>query len=126
MSQSVHGHEVMEMMLAQGGQFTPASLKQAMAERFGAEARFHTCSASEMDAEALIDFLAARGKFIDSAEASRPAPTRSATTVNPAASASWRSLNSSPFAIFRPFSFPYSGRSPGVVWILFLPQSCCF
>lgn len=39
-----------------------------MAERFGAEARFHTCSASEMDAEALIDFLAARGKFIDSAE----------------------------------------------------------
>ncbi|BBT78587.1 YecH family metal-binding protein [Aeromonas allosaccharophila] len=68
MSQSVHGHEVMEMMLAHGGQFTRASLKQAMAERFGAEARFHTCSASEMDAEALIDFLAARGKFIDSAE----------------------------------------------------------
>ncbi|WP_438405586.1 DUF2492 family protein, partial [Aeromonas hydrophila] len=31
MSQSVHGHEVMEMMLAQGGQFTRASLKQAMA-----------------------------------------------------------------------------------------------
>ncbi len=50
------------------GQFTRASLKQAMAERFGAEARFHTCSASEMDAEALIDLLAARGKFIDSAE----------------------------------------------------------
>lgn len=68
MSQSVHGHEVMEMMLAHGGQFTCASLKQAMAERFGAEARFHTCSASKMDAEALIDFLAARGKFIDSAE----------------------------------------------------------
>ncbi|MGL6005695.1 YecH family metal-binding protein [Aeromonas sobria] len=68
MSQSVHGHEVMEMMLAQGGQFSRASLKHAMAERFGADARFHTCSASEMDAEALIDFLAARGKFIDSAD----------------------------------------------------------
>ncbi len=44
----------------------PASLKQAIDERFGAEARFHTCSASEMDAEALIDFLAKRGKFIES------------------------------------------------------------
>ncbi|QNF15178.1 DUF2492 family protein [Aeromonas jandaei] len=68
MSQSVHGHEVMEMMLEQDGQFTRASLKQAMAQRFGAEARFHTCSASEMDAEALIDFLAARGKFIEAGE----------------------------------------------------------
>lgn len=66
MTQSVHGHEVMEMMPAQGGQFTRASLKQAIDERFGAKARFHTCSASEMDAEALIDFLAKRGKFIES------------------------------------------------------------
>ncbi|MGL4794740.1 MAG: YecH family metal-binding protein [Aeromonas jandaei] len=68
MSQSVHGHEVMEMMLEQDGQFTRASLKQAMAQRFGADARFHTCSASEMDAETLIDFLAARGKFIEAGE----------------------------------------------------------
>ena len=68
MSQSVHGHEVMEMMLEQEGQFSRASLKHAMAERFGVDARFHTCSASEMDGEALIDFLAARGKFIDSSD----------------------------------------------------------
>ncbi|MFQ2191542.1 YecH family metal-binding protein [Aeromonas jandaei] len=68
MSQSVHGHDVMEMMLEQDGQFTRASLKQAMAQRFGADARFHTCSASEMDAEALIDFLAARGKFMEAGE----------------------------------------------------------
>ncbi|MFB2871976.1 YecH family metal-binding protein [Aeromonas jandaei] len=68
MSQSVHGHEVMEMMLEQDGQFTRASLKQAMAQRFGADARFHTCSASEMDAEALINFLTARGKFIEAGE----------------------------------------------------------
>ncbi|MEM0551987.1 MULTISPECIES: YecH family metal-binding protein [Aeromonas] len=68
MSQSVHGHEVMEMMLEQDGQFTRASLKQAMAQRFGADARFHTCSAREMDAEELIDFLAARGKFIEAGE----------------------------------------------------------
>lgn len=50
------------------GQFTRASLKQAIDEHFGADARFHTCSASEMDAEALIAFLAQRGKFIESAQ----------------------------------------------------------
>ena len=54
MSQSIHGHEVMEMMLEEGGHFTRASLREAIEARFGADARFHTCSASEMDAEALI------------------------------------------------------------------------
>jgi len=29
MSQSIHGHEVMEMMLEEGGHFTRASLKEA-------------------------------------------------------------------------------------------------
>ncbi|MCR6552857.1 YecH family protein, partial [Aeromonas sp. CPF2-S1] len=48
MSQSIHGHEVMEMMLEQESPFTRASLRAAIASRFGAEARFHTCSASEM------------------------------------------------------------------------------
>ena len=66
MSQSIHGHEVMEMMLEEGGHFTRASLKEAIEARFGADARFHTCSASGMDVEALIDFLAKRGKFIES------------------------------------------------------------
>jgi probable metal-binding protein len=56
----------MEMMLTQDGQFTRASLKQAIDAHFGTEARFHTCSASEMDAEALIELLARRGKFIES------------------------------------------------------------
>ena len=66
MSQSIHGHEVMEMMLEEGGHFTRASLKEVIEARFGADARFHTCSASEMDVEVLIDFLAKRGKFIES------------------------------------------------------------
>lgn len=68
MSQSIHGHEVMEMMLEEGGHFTRASLREAIEARFGADARFHTCSASEMDVEVLIDFLAKRGKFIESAQ----------------------------------------------------------
>ena len=64
MSHSIHGHEVMHFMLERGGSFTRQSLLTAIAERFGAEARFHTCSAENMTAEQLIDFLDAKGKFI--------------------------------------------------------------
>lgn len=65
MSTSIHGHEVMQFMLDQGDAFTRESLQAAIVGRFGADARFHTCSAKGMDAAALIDFLAARGKFVD-------------------------------------------------------------
>ena len=68
MNPSVHGHDVMHMMLELGGQFTRESLKSAIDTRFGSDARFHTCSAENMTAEQLIDFLQAKGKF----EASDP------------------------------------------------------
>ena len=42
----------------------PVGLKiDLVATEFGAEARYHTCSADGMDAAQLVDFLAARGKF---------------------------------------------------------------
>ncbi|EAA7254538.1 hypothetical protein DPU22_15050 [Salmonella enterica subsp. enterica serovar Newport] len=44
---SIHGHEVLNMMIESGEQ-----------------ARFHTCSASDMTAAELVAFLAAKGKFI--------------------------------------------------------------
>ena len=65
MSESVHGHEVMHMMLENEGGYTRESLKQAIQDRFGADTVYHTCSASEMNADELIDFLAARGKFVE-------------------------------------------------------------
>ena len=65
MSNSIHGHDVMQMMLELGGTFTRESLKLAIDERFGASARFHTCSAQDMDAETLIEFLHQRGKFVE-------------------------------------------------------------
>ncbi len=68
MSESIHGHEVMHMMLETETSFTKASLKQAIEERFGVDAQFHTCSAKDLDAEQLIEFLARKGKFIDSEE----------------------------------------------------------
>ena len=38
-------------------------------KKFGASARFHTCSAQNMTAEVLLDFLSARGKFTGTDEA---------------------------------------------------------
>ena len=64
MSQSIHGHEVMHLMMEHGGSFTKQSLREAIVARFGADARFYTCSADDMTAEQLIDFLEAKGKFV--------------------------------------------------------------
>jgi len=65
MSDSIHGHEVLHFMQEHGGGFTRESLRDAMIARFGASARFHTCSADDLTADQLIDFLAARGKFVE-------------------------------------------------------------
>lgn len=61
---SIHGHEVLNMMIESGEQYSEQSLVLAIHSRFGETARFHTCSASEMSASALVAFLAAKGKFI--------------------------------------------------------------
>ncbi len=60
----IHAHEVMQMMLEQDAVFSRESLGQAIIERFGASARFHSCSASGMDVHTVIDFLESRGKFV--------------------------------------------------------------
>ena len=68
MSESIHGHEVMQMMIESGEAYTRDSLRADIIRRFGEDARFHTCSAENMTAEELIEFLAARGKFTDSGD----------------------------------------------------------
>jgi len=60
----IHAHEVMHLMLELDEGFSRESLARAIVDRFGADARFHSCSASGMDAEAVIDFLQSRGKFV--------------------------------------------------------------
>ena len=57
-----HGHEVLEMM--QGHSYTEKSLLEAIIEKFGSEERFYTCSADNLTARGLIDFLKDRGKFM--------------------------------------------------------------
>ncbi len=63
-----HGHEVLHMM--EGNSYaTRQRLVEAIIQRFGAEERFYTCSAEDMTAAELVDFLAARGKFMPAAGA---------------------------------------------------------
>lgn len=76
MSEQIHGHEVMAMMMEEGRVYTRATLRAAIVERFGEEARFFTCSAANMTAEELIGFLAGRGKFIEEDEGLRMEPDR--------------------------------------------------
>lgn len=55
----------MRMMLELDQSFTRESLREAIQRRFGNETRFFTCSAENMTADGLIEFLAQRGKFVD-------------------------------------------------------------
>ena len=56
-----HGHEVLAMM--QGKSYTEEGLLKAIIEQFGPDERFYTCSADNLTAQGLIDFLKSHGKF---------------------------------------------------------------
>ena len=61
----IHGHEVMRMMLENRSMYSRESLRTEIIQRFGKDTRFFTCSASNMSADELIDFLASRNKFVE-------------------------------------------------------------
>ena len=66
MSESIHGHQVMEMMATSGKNYSKAELKSEIFFKFGENVRFHTCMGSDLTADDLIDFLASKGKFVES------------------------------------------------------------
>ncbi len=76
MPDPVHGHEVMQMMIASGKRYTRDSLRADILERFGPDTRFYTCSAEGMTADQLIDFLESRGKFQSDADGFNTDPSK--------------------------------------------------
>jgi probable metal-binding protein len=76
MSDSIHGHEVLRMMLASGTAYTKANLREEIVRRFGPHARFHTCSAQNLTADELIEFLEQRSKFQKTGDALLPDAAR--------------------------------------------------
>ena len=67
--ESIHGHEVMHMIADAQHPFTRTGLIAEIARKFGDTARFHTCSAENLDAAQLVDFLTEKGKFQGGEEA---------------------------------------------------------
>lgn len=67
-NESIHGHQVMEMMATSNKAFIKSALIEEIASKFGTDARFHTCMDSDLTADDLIDFLSAKGKLVESAE----------------------------------------------------------
>ena len=57
---TIHGHEVMHMMVNSGESYSRDSLRSAIHQQFGEETRFFTCSAQGMTADELIHFLSSR------------------------------------------------------------------
>ena len=65
MSESIHGHEVMEMILLADPPLSREDLEREVTSRFGEAPRFHTCSAQNMTLDELLQFLGGRGKVVE-------------------------------------------------------------
>ncbi len=63
MSEPVHGHEVIRMMIESGAVYTKESLRAAIVEKYGEDVRFCTCSAEDLSPDELIAFLESVGKL---------------------------------------------------------------
>lgn len=68
MIEQKHAHEVMQMMIDDGISYTKESLEKKVIEQFGKNTSFFACSAEDMDAKELVEFLERKGKFIPKME----------------------------------------------------------
>jgi probable metal-binding protein len=63
MAEQIHGHEVMQMLIDLNEPQSKVAFKEEIETKFGAEARFYTCSADNLSSAELIEFLDKKGKF---------------------------------------------------------------
>lgn len=61
---SIHAHKILNMMT--GHSYTETTLVQTINDQFGIDAQFHTCSAQNMNAQQIVQFLKQKGKFMPS------------------------------------------------------------
>lgn len=61
--ESIHGHEVLELMRGKSFE-TKEDLKRLIIAEFGENQLFHTCSTDNLSIDELIDFLKEKGKFM--------------------------------------------------------------
>lgn len=63
--ESIHGHDVLDILLSAPTPLRRAELTAEVNRRFGPDARFHTCSASAMTLDHLLMFLLTREKIVE-------------------------------------------------------------
>ena len=61
--QSIHGRNVLNLIKEQEQALSKTELLVAISHEFGAEGRFHTCSAKDMTSEQLIRLFLEKGKL---------------------------------------------------------------
>lgn len=61
---SIHAHEALAFIDVNAGKYDAQTLPDALRAAFGAEARFHACSAVDMTPEDLLAFLLRRDKIV--------------------------------------------------------------
>ena len=66
----------MKMMLDSDQSYTKDTLSAAIIDHFGKGTRFYTCSAKDMTADELVEFLAKREKFIETSTGFNTAPDK--------------------------------------------------
>jgi probable metal-binding protein len=66
---SIHGHEVLDFIAESRQALAQSEWVAAIEAEFGPDARYHTCSAENLSAAGLVEFLVARGKLAGDATA---------------------------------------------------------
>ena len=64
--ESVHGHNVLDLVKDQQEALTRDALLTVITNHFGGEARYHTCSLRDLSAQQLIEQFVQKGKLIES------------------------------------------------------------
>ncbi len=64
-TENIHGHEVLRLVHEAAIPPTRAEIETELTRRYGAEARFCTCSAADMTRDELLGFLLSRGKLVE-------------------------------------------------------------
>ncbi|WP_062267538.1 YecH family metal-binding protein [Endozoicomonas arenosclerae] len=68
MTTSVHGRKLLNLMETLPQPLAKETLLEQMAENFGTEAAFHTCSQQNLTAESLVELFLKKGKLVENQE----------------------------------------------------------
>ena len=63
-TEQIHGHEIIELVAKYPEGIATGTLTDIVSGEFGTGVRFFTCSARDLTADGLVDFLQAKGKFV--------------------------------------------------------------